>query len=91
MIEVADGIFYDPAKEFEEQTPEFQAYATEKYHEQVRQQVLSNGYENFDGNGDAIFYIDDNLIRAEVTRHQVKKYSKADVSFLSTTIKIFVK
>jgi len=91
MIEVAPGIYYDPTKEFAEQSEEFQVYATEKYTAEVTRQVTTIGYPDFNADGSVTFRIDDELLYAEVTRIQVKPKSSSYRAIKETIIEIFVK
>ena len=91
MIEVAPDIFYDPEKEFSEQSEEFQQYFNEKYTTQVTEQVTTVGYPDFNEDGSVTFRIDDELLYADVTRIQVKPNSKSYRAVKETLIQIFVK
>lgn len=90
-IDEENNIYYDETKSFSEQSEEFQEYANKKYSEQVTAQVTSIGYPKFNKDGSLTFLINDDLLRAEVTRIQRYPNSTSDRSLKETKVKIFVK
>ena len=91
MIEVTPGVFYDPSKQFSEQSDEFKEYATNKYYDAVTAQVTSTGYPDFNPDGSITFHVDDALLTADVTRIQEIPFSTSDRRVKGTIINITVK
>jgi len=91
MIEVAPGIFYNPELSFEEQSDEFKEYANQKYYEALAQQINTTGYPDFNEDGSWTFVVEDEFLRAEVTRIQVIPHSTADRRIKESIINITVK
>ena len=90
-INADKNIYYDETKTYDKQSDEFKAYATEKYYEKVVKQVTTEGYPPFNEDGSITFHIEDDLLSADVTRVQVKPFSKADRRVKETIIEITVK
>jgi len=91
MIEIKEGIFYDPSKDFENQSDEFKEYFNNLYSEQATEQVVNFGYPDFENDGSIIFLVNDTLFRAEVIRVQVRPNSASYRAIKETIIEIFIK
>jgi hypothetical protein len=91
MIEVEEGIFYDPSKPFNEQSPEFKEYGSNWYYEELAKIINSTGYPDFNEDGSWSFHIENDLLEADVQRIQMIPFSTADRRIKESIVNIKVK
>lgn len=90
-IDEEKEIYYDEAKQFNLQSENFKIYFNELYNNKVTDQVKSIGYPDFNEDGSITFLFEDDFVKYDVTRIQVKPKSTSYRAVKETLVEIVVK
>ncbi len=89
MIDIIEGIQYNPDLEFEEQSEEFKEYFWAEYEKVPK--IVEGEYPDFDSEGNISYSFSDDILNYSVKRIQEYSFSQSNRSVKENVISINIK